>query len=214
MNNKVFAFRTTLAHLAEETGYSVDTLRSRLDYKKFNMVEGMDYIRLGERQPILLSNAGVQKILQEPRLRLGKLHYLETKDLILNWTEEDIGGRDMYKVVGTMENTEEHIREEYTGYIDISLDRKHAFVYREGLNDAKKILEQRVFYDAPIEQFFRLVTNYEVYFLPWWFKEYTEHTYLVEQWKCSLKENWYRQYAATHKLEENKTLAELLLIEE
>lgn len=52
----------TLQAVANETGISKKTLAGRLTLKSFNMIEGEDYIRLGERQPILLSPLGVKKI--------------------------------------------------------------------------------------------------------------------------------------------------------
>jgi hypothetical protein len=212
--NNIFAFKTTLADLAEKTGLSTDTLRSRLTYKKFNMVEELDFIRLGERMPTLLSNAGVQKILQDLELKNGSTHYLEANGhLVLNWTEKKLRDRYKYKVVGRMENLEENTIEEYAGYVDLTLDETNAFIYIEGLNDIKTVLNYcSINEEKPIKKFFRLITNHEAYFLPWWFKEYTEHTYLVEEWECSFKENWYRQYKQSHTKEESKILAQLLLI--
>lgn len=55
----------TLRDIARETGISVKTLSTRLTLKSFDMIEGEDYKRLGERQPIILSPKGIKKILSK-----------------------------------------------------------------------------------------------------------------------------------------------------
>lgn len=55
----------TLREVALENGILAVTLKKRLEYKSFNMIEGEDYKKLGERQPILLSPRGIKKILKK-----------------------------------------------------------------------------------------------------------------------------------------------------
>ena len=52
----------TLKEVSMEYNILVVTLKKRLKYKKFDMVEGVDYKNLGARQPTLLSPGGVAKI--------------------------------------------------------------------------------------------------------------------------------------------------------
>ena len=52
----------TLKEVSDQYGILVITLKKRLKYKKFNMIEDVDYKNLGARQPILLSPSGVAKI--------------------------------------------------------------------------------------------------------------------------------------------------------
>lgn len=52
----------TLQDISKEIGISVKTLQGRLALKSFNMIEGEDYKKLGERQPTIFSNIGVKKI--------------------------------------------------------------------------------------------------------------------------------------------------------
>lgn len=54
----------TLKQVAKETNISHNTLYDRLVIKSRKMVEGVDYIRLGKRQPILLSTEGIEKLLK------------------------------------------------------------------------------------------------------------------------------------------------------
>lgn len=58
----------TLAQISEETGILADTLKRRLDLKSLNLIEGVDYRKLGHRQPTILSPEGVKKI----SVKLGK----------------------------------------------------------------------------------------------------------------------------------------------
>lgn len=55
----------TLREVSEETGIYVKTLQKRLELKSYGMIEGEDFKRLGERQPILLSPSGIKKITQD-----------------------------------------------------------------------------------------------------------------------------------------------------
>jgi len=57
----------TLSQVANESGESRKTLILRLSLPGFGMVEGEDFLRLGDRQPILLSPAGVEKVLKNGR---------------------------------------------------------------------------------------------------------------------------------------------------
>ena len=54
----------TLKQLSDETGIYFKTLAGRLKLKSFNMIEGVDYRRMGKGQGILLSPQGVEKILK------------------------------------------------------------------------------------------------------------------------------------------------------
>ncbi|WP_283699541.1 hypothetical protein [Clostridium perfringens] len=55
----------TLREVALENNIDPHTLKKRLNYKSFGLVEGEDFKRLGERQPILLSPSGIKKILKK-----------------------------------------------------------------------------------------------------------------------------------------------------
>lgn len=54
----------TLREIAVEHNISAKTLTLRLKLKSFNMIEGIDYKKLGPRMPILLSPSGVEKIIK------------------------------------------------------------------------------------------------------------------------------------------------------
>lgn len=55
----------TLQEISKEYNVPVVTLRKRLDYKSFNMIENIDYRKFGERMPILVAPCGVKKILKK-----------------------------------------------------------------------------------------------------------------------------------------------------
>lgn len=55
----------TLRDLARESDISVFTLKTRLESKSFGLIEEEDYLKLGDRQPILLSPSGIKKILKK-----------------------------------------------------------------------------------------------------------------------------------------------------
>jgi len=78
-------FKETLRDLAKRTGIKIKTLQKRLDLKSFNMVEGEDFTRLGDRQSTLLSPSGVKKIMKED-VNMEGIQYLEDstrKDLTM-----------------------------------------------------------------------------------------------------------------------------------
>lgn len=52
----------TIKDVSEEYNIPVITLKKRLYYKSFGMVEGVDYKNLGRGQSTLLSPSGVAKI--------------------------------------------------------------------------------------------------------------------------------------------------------
>ncbi|HEY5563908.1 MAG TPA: hypothetical protein VIK72_19505 [Clostridiaceae bacterium] len=52
----------TMREIAEEYDISIDTLRTRLTLESFNLKEEIDYKKLGERMPTLLTPEGVRKI--------------------------------------------------------------------------------------------------------------------------------------------------------
>lgn len=52
----------TLQEVAREYNISFSTLQSRLNSKKINLIEGVDYKKLGIRLPTLLSPTGIAKI--------------------------------------------------------------------------------------------------------------------------------------------------------
>jgi len=54
----------TLKEVARDYNIPYQTLQWRLDSKALNMIEGVDYKRLGQRMPTLLSPQGVIKILK------------------------------------------------------------------------------------------------------------------------------------------------------
>lgn len=54
----------TLRQVALENNIDPHTLKKRLNYKSFGLIEDVDFKRLGERQPILLSPSGIEKILK------------------------------------------------------------------------------------------------------------------------------------------------------
>ncbi|MEY8001591.1 hypothetical protein AB8U03_15585 [Clostridium sp. Mt-5] len=209
----------TLRQVAEETGIFIKTLQKRLDSKSYNLIEGKDFARLGDRQSTILSPIGVRKITEGVGCTYTdiKKYDLEAEDnLVLSWTEERLGDAQKYIVVGEMEKVEPqyYFSEKYEGYVDLSLDPSMAFVFIKGLDDAKDILTNYwLLSKKPIRKFFELITKHETWFLPWSFKEYMEHTYLIEELDCLPKENYYIQYKKTHSAEENKLMAQLLIIE-
>lgn len=212
----------TLREVAEETGIHIKTLQQRLDLPGFNLTEGKDFKRLGDRQPTFLSPVGIRKITQgiAGKRKNVNRNYLETKDnFVLSWEEEILGDVQKYKVKGEIEKVEVnhyYFHKKFEGYVDLSLDRgRIAFVFVEGLDNMRDILQNYWFQaDKPIRKFFELVTKHKVGFLPWSFKEYMKKTYLVEDWDCLLKENYYRQWKETHSAKENRRMARLLFIKE
>lgn len=54
----------TLREVAEESGISYRTLTDRINLKSFDLIEGIDYKKLGPRNPIILSPSGIKKILK------------------------------------------------------------------------------------------------------------------------------------------------------
>lgn len=57
----------TLQEIAREYHIPFPTLQARLNSKKCNMIEGVDYKKLGKRLPTLLSPSGVKKITKNLR---------------------------------------------------------------------------------------------------------------------------------------------------
>lgn len=57
----------TLTEVAEEYNIPPVTLRKRLDYKSYNLIEGIDFKKLGARMPILLSPSGIEKIIKKSK---------------------------------------------------------------------------------------------------------------------------------------------------
>ncbi|HFK8175742.1 MULTISPECIES: hypothetical protein [Clostridium] len=55
----------TLREVAKENNISVFTLKTRLESKNFGLIDGEDFKKLGDRQPILLSPSGIKKILKK-----------------------------------------------------------------------------------------------------------------------------------------------------
>lgn len=55
----------TLQQVSEEHGIPVNTIKTRLDLKSFNMIEGEDYRRMGKGQGIIFSPEGVEKIISK-----------------------------------------------------------------------------------------------------------------------------------------------------
>lgn len=89
--NNIFLFKKTLTDLAKETGIPPVTLRKRLEYHGFNMAEGEDYKKLGERMPILLSPRGIKKITIKETLQAivkGKLK--NPIEILVDLLKEDI----------------------------------------------------------------------------------------------------------------------------
>jgi len=208
----------TLRQVSEESGIFIKTLQQRLESKSYNLVEGKDFIRLGHRQPTLLSPIGVKKITRNMQYESNsiKRYELEAEDnLVLTWKEETLRDIQRYKVIGEMDQTglEYYISEKYEGYVDVSLDPCIAFIFVKNINNAKDILKNYWFESKkPIRKFFEIITKHKVCFLPWSFKEYIEHTYLIEELDCLPKENYYMQYKETHTEEESKLMAKLLFI--
>lgn len=53
----------TLQEVAREYNIPFPTLQTRLNSKKTQLIEGIDYKRLGVRLPTLLSPSGIEKII-------------------------------------------------------------------------------------------------------------------------------------------------------
>lgn len=56
---------TTLQEVSRNYNIPPTTLRTRLELRSFDMVEGEDYKKLGDRMPTLLSPIGVKKITRD-----------------------------------------------------------------------------------------------------------------------------------------------------
>ena len=56
---------TTLQEVSKNYNIPPTTLRTRLELRSFDMVEGEDYKKLGDRMPTLLSPVGVKKITRD-----------------------------------------------------------------------------------------------------------------------------------------------------
>lgn len=55
----------TLQEVSREYNIPFPTLQTRLTLKSFNMIEGIDYRKLGKRLPTLLSPTGIKKIIKK-----------------------------------------------------------------------------------------------------------------------------------------------------
>lgn len=56
---------TTLQEVSKAYNIPPTTLRTRLELRSFDMIEGEDYKRLGDRMPTLLSPVGIKKITRD-----------------------------------------------------------------------------------------------------------------------------------------------------
>lgn len=54
----------TLQEVAREYDIPFPTLQTRLKLKSYNMIENVDYKKLGKRLPTLLSPSGIDKIIK------------------------------------------------------------------------------------------------------------------------------------------------------
>lgn len=52
----------TLREVAEQSAISYETLKARLKLKSLNLVENVDYKKLGPRMPTILGPSGIDKI--------------------------------------------------------------------------------------------------------------------------------------------------------
>jgi hypothetical protein len=52
----------TLQQVSRDYNIPWQTLQTRLESKNIGMIEGVDYIKLGQRQPTILSPSGIYKI--------------------------------------------------------------------------------------------------------------------------------------------------------
>ncbi|MEG0799563.1 MAG: hypothetical protein RSG51_04070 [Bacilli bacterium] len=52
----------TLSQISEEYNISINTLKTRLSLKSLNLIEGVDFRKLGRGQATLLTPEGVAKI--------------------------------------------------------------------------------------------------------------------------------------------------------
>ena len=55
----------TLKEISQLYNIQVVTLKKRLRLKSFEMIEGIDYKSLGERQATILSPSGIEKIIKK-----------------------------------------------------------------------------------------------------------------------------------------------------
>ena len=55
----------TLKEISDEYNIPVVTLKKRISYKSFDMIKGVDYKSLGERQATILSPEGIKKIIKK-----------------------------------------------------------------------------------------------------------------------------------------------------
>lgn len=55
----------TLQEVARENDIPFPTLQARLKLKSLDLIEGIDYKKLGQRQSTLLSPTGIEKILKK-----------------------------------------------------------------------------------------------------------------------------------------------------
>lgn len=71
---------TTIQEVSLEYGIPVTTLKTRLDSKSINMIEGKDFKRMGTGQGIILSPNGVKKIVkEESKLQVTKTCRINNK---------------------------------------------------------------------------------------------------------------------------------------
>lgn len=72
---------TTIQEVSLEYGIPVTTLKTRLDSKSINMIEGKDFKRMGKGQGVLLSPKGVEKIIKEDsKLQVTKTCRINNKN--------------------------------------------------------------------------------------------------------------------------------------
>lgn len=70
----------TLSDVSKEYDIPVITLKKRLELESYNMIESIDYKKLGARMPTLLSPSGVKKIIKNHRNKGGNI--MKLSDLI------------------------------------------------------------------------------------------------------------------------------------
>lgn len=84
----------TLSDVSKEYDIPVITLKKRLELESYNMIESIDYKKLGARMPTLLSPSGVKKIIKNHRNKGGNIMKLTN---LINEIMENLNFNELEK---------------------------------------------------------------------------------------------------------------------
>lgn len=194
----------TLRQVSKESGIPIKTLQTRLNLPSFNMVEGEDFKKLGDRQPILLSPQGIRKITKRvyDETRYCSILNYDMKEY--SWKEANDNLPYSYIIVSPI----------VKAYVNVELDDYYNYVSIEDYNNYDEMANLYFCnYDNQIIKYFDLLTRHRCIFLPWNFKVFIDgYKYFDEENELSIKEEYFYEYSKTHNREECISLAHLLRI--